>query len=62
VGGAAVVDPCRSEVAAPEIDPGRGEVCRCKKLSLYGDEPLANLHAAERRLDLPRRTCTDHRR
>jgi hypothetical protein len=29
-----------------------------KKLGLRGDEPPANLHAAERRLDLPRRTCT----
>jgi hypothetical protein len=30
----------------------------CKKLALRSDEPPANLHAAERRLDLPRRTCT----
>jgi hypothetical protein len=32
----------------------------CKKLALRGDELPANLHAAERRLDLPRRTCSDH--
>jgi hypothetical protein len=30
----------------------------CKKLALRGDERPTNLHAAERRLDLPRRTCT----
>jgi hypothetical protein len=30
----------------------------CKKLALRGDEPPANLHAAEQRLNLPRRTCT----
>jgi hypothetical protein len=29
-----------------------------KKLALRGDESLANLDAAERRLNLPRRTCT----
>jgi hypothetical protein len=30
----------------------------CKKLALRGDELSANLHAVERRLDLPRQTCT----
>jgi hypothetical protein len=30
----------------------------CKKLALRSDKPPANLHAAERRLDLPRRTFT----
>jgi hypothetical protein len=30
----------------------------CKKLALRGGGPPANLHAAEWRLDLPRRTCT----
>jgi hypothetical protein len=30
----------------------------CKILTLHGDELPANLHAAERRLNLPKRTCT----
>jgi hypothetical protein len=31
-----------------------------KKLALRGDKPPANLHTAERRLNLSRRSCTDH--
>jgi hypothetical protein len=35
-----------------------GSDTNCKKLALRGDEPPSNLDAAERRLNLPRRTCT----
>jgi hypothetical protein len=41
-----------------QIFPTFGSDTDCKTLALRSDEPLANLHAVERRLNLPRRTCT----
>jgi hypothetical protein len=49
--------PCDPEMFS-QVFPTFDSDTTCKRLALRGDEPPANLHATERRLDLPRQTCT----